>query len=187
MKTVKASHSRAVFLWIMGSYALLVIVAYAVHIAGARLNFTASLPRGLYWTVDKIPEKGDFVTFAPPSTALFLGAVERRYLHRSLSGVGPGLLLKRVAAAAGDTVTVDASGVTVNGRLLQNSAPLPRDAAGRDLAPRFISNYTLAEDEVFLFSEHSPNSFDSRYFGVQVRKYVKDVVRPVFIYIPKKK
>ena len=42
-------------------------------------------------------------------------------------------LLKPVIARAGDIVKVSPAGIAVNGRLLPNTAPLPRDAANRPL------------------------------------------------------
>ena len=48
--------------------------------AGLRVNSTPSYPVGLYWVVDKTPEKGDLVTFCPVDNGVFQLAKERFYI-----------------------------------------------------------------------------------------------------------
>ncbi len=184
---IPAQHSRAILWCLLLAFAVLIGAGYAVHLAGLRLNFTESFPQGLYWTVDKRPEKGDLVVVFPPASEVFLEAVERGYLHRSLLGFGPGAIMKEIAAVGGDRVSVKPTGVWVNGALLANSAPRLVDVRGRPLPLPLFNSYQLADDEVFLISQHHALSFDSRYFGVLKRKHIRDVVRPAFIYIPLKK
>lgn len=155
-----------------------------LYLSGARVNITESLPQGLYWICEKPASKNDLVVFTPPASPAFTEAVQRRYIHKSPMRFGPSNLLKRIAAVAGDTVTVTGSGVFVNGIQLENSVPLTHDPQGRKLSPCYLNSYTLTDGEVFLFSDHHPYSFDSRYFGVQSINNVKDVVKPVLIYIP---
>ena len=92
--------------------------------AGLRINGTASLPVGLYLATGKSPEKGDLVFVDPPSLPLFALAKERGYLGAGFSPAGCSALIKRLAGVAGDRVTIDASGVEVNGIRLANSVPL---------------------------------------------------------------
>ena len=73
-------------------------------------------------------------------------------------------LLKRVVALAGDVVSISSSGVTINGELLPNSAPLSHDEAGRPLAMAQLDHFTLGTDQAFLMGV-TPSSWDSRYFG----------------------
>src|SRR5690349_14961665 len=89
--------------------------------AGLRFNYTDSFPEGVYRAVSKYPEKGDLVAFRPPTLPVFDLARERGYLD-----VGE-CRLKRIVAASDDTVTIDAGGVTVNGRRLKNSIPRPAE------------------------------------------------------------
>ena len=59
-------------------------------------------------------------------------------------------LLKRVVALAGDVVSVSSSGVSINGQLLPNSAPLFDDEAGRPLTMAELDHFRLETDQAFL-------------------------------------
>jgi conjugative transfer signal peptidase TraF len=120
--------------------ALLVIAVIASSILfGNRLivNRTHSLPVGLYYWSDVPIKKGSIVLCKPDhSTPLEQLGLERGYEARALP------LLKRVVALAGDLVSVSSSGVSVNGDLLANSAPLSHDEAGRPLAMAQLDQLT---------------------------------------------
>jgi conjugative transfer signal peptidase TraF len=147
--------------------------------AGLRFNRTHSFPLGFYLAIHKHPEKGDLVFFRPPVAPVFNLAVIRGY-------IGSGSLepyeqmLKRLAAAEGDVVTIDDGGVTVNGQRLPNSAPRALDLGGRPLPVLRLDGYRLSRGEVLLMSDYSPTSFDSRYFGPIPRAQIQAVVRPVW-------
>src|SRR5436309_1012112 len=102
--------------------------------------------------------------FRPPAWPVFELALARKY-------IGPGgfsryeQMLKRLVAVGGDTVSIDAEGVTVNGQRLPNTAPLSQDGAGRPLPVCRLQGYRLQAGEVLVLSDYSPLSFDSRYFG----------------------
>jgi type IV secretory pathway protease TraF len=73
---------------------------------------------GLYYWSDVPIKKGSIVLFKPDQNIdpEQLG-IERGYEAQDLP------LLKRVVALAADVVSVSSSGVTVNGKLVPNSAP----------------------------------------------------------------
>jgi len=145
--------------------------------AGLRYNGSCSFPVGLYLASHKRPQKGDLVTVNPPPSPIFELARSRGYLNVACSSAGH--LMKRLAATAGDRVTIDSSGVEVNGMRLANSAPLPCDTAGRPLQPYALKDYVLGRDEILLMSDYNPASFDSRYFGPLPTKTIESVVKPV--------
>jgi len=142
--------------------ALVVIAVIASLILfGHRLivNRTHSLLVGLYYWSDVPIKKGSIVLFKPDqSTPLKQLGIERGYEARELP------LLKRVVALAGDVVSVSSSGVSINGQLLPNSAPLFRDEAGKRLAMAQLDHFRLGTDQAFLMGVTS-TSWDSRYFG----------------------
>jgi conjugative transfer signal peptidase TraF len=115
----------------------------------------------------------------PPAEPIFKLAKERGYLEAGFGPAGTCALIKRVAAAAGDHVTIDNQGVWVNGVRLKNSAPRPADEAGRPLRPYYLSDYTLGEDEVLLMSDYSAESFDGRYFGPLSKTTIQSVIVPI--------
>ena len=141
----------------------LVVIALIVSfiLFGDRLivNRTHSLPVGLYYWSDVPIKKGSIVLFKPDqSTPLEQLGIERGYEVRELP------LLKRVVALAGDVVSVYSSGVSINGQLLPNSAPLFHDEAGRPLTMAQLDHFRLRPDQAFLMGV-TPTSWDSRYFG----------------------
>jgi len=123
------------------------------------VNTTHSMPLGLYYRVARPIGKGSLVSFRLDlqSPAQRLG-IERGYDHGSVP------LLKRVVALAGDTVSVQPSGVFVDGTLIPNSVPERCDKQKRSLEPASLENYTLHPGEAFLVGE-TATSWDSRYFG----------------------
>jgi len=154
--------------------------AMALYFAGLRVNSTKSVMLGYYWTVDKPVGKGVYVLICPPDTPIFELAKQRGYLK---AGFCPGAierLIKKVAAAKGDTVQINHEGVQVNGQMLPFSKPLAFDLAGRPMPQLELNAYRLKENELLLIGDVSPASFDSRYFGLIDRAQVKEVVRPVF-------
>ena len=135
-------------------------------------NRTASLPLGLYVrSTETRPYEGALVALRVPPTVRPL-VHERRYLPDG------SLLIKPVAAVAGDVVC------TRRGILYINGEPFgrifARDSAGREL-PAYEGCGALAEGQVFLAS-HQPASFDSRSFGPVDIHALQGTVTPLWTY-----
>jgi type IV secretory pathway protease TraF len=82
-----------------------------------------------------------------------------------------------VAAGPGDEVCTVTGRLRIDGR---DRAPIAvRDSFGLTL-PRWSGCRRLGPDELFVFSDRVPNSFDSRYFGPVNRSTVVGVYRPFF-------
>ena len=164
--------------------ALLGIAAFFISVsccvlAGARINTTASCPVGLYWTVKAEAGKGRTVTFCPPQSPLFDEAKARGYIGPGFCPGGYGLLIKRVAAVAGDEVAFSDSEVRVNGELLVNSRRLSVDPSGRAMPQTRLCSCRLEQGQLLLMSDSNPLSFDARYFGPIDRAQIRNVIRPV--------
>ncbi|MEQ1815524.1 MAG: conjugative transfer signal peptidase TraF [Nitrosomonas sp.] len=149
------------------------------QISGTYINTTPSLPVGFYKVVDEPIVTGAYVAFCPPQDAVFDMAMDRSYINPGDCPGGYGLLLKRVFAQSGDHVSIDKSGIVVNGQHLPNSAQLKIDAEGHAL-PQYRLQAVLDDSEYLLLSDVNPQSFDARYFGLITRDQIKQVVRPVF-------
>jgi conjugative transfer signal peptidase TraF len=156
-----------------------VVGIWALCQAGLRINGTHSEPVGIYWAIGRAPARGDLVFVLPPASPMFKLAKERGYLAAGPSAAGTAALIKQVAALGGDRVTIDAGGVRVNGVLWRNSAPRASDEAGRPLQAYELSDYTLGSEEVLLMSDHSPASFDGRYFGPVSKATIQSVIVPI--------
>lgn len=118
-------------------------------------NASASAPVGLY-SVEPgaMLEPGDMALARVPQRYRRLAA-SRRYLPSNV------LLVKRVAAYAGDEVCALGSQVFINGRWAAERRTA--DATGR-LMPSWTGCLVLRGRQLFLLMDH-PSSFDGRYFG----------------------
>ena len=156
------------------------VLSIGARISGIYINTTPSLPVGFYKVVDEPIVSGAYVAFCPPQDAVFDMAMDRSYINRGDCPGGYGLLLKRVFAQSGDTVSIDQAGIIVNGEHLPNSAQLTADAEGHALPQYHLDQRVLDDSEYLLLSDVNPQSFDARYFGLIARDQIQQVVRPVF-------
>ena len=158
------------------------VAAAAVVTVGAsrslRINFTRSLPRGIYRVVDGPPSRGAIVIACIPSWAGRL-ARDRRYLWAGDCPGGVAPVGKTVAGVAGDTIITTPEGVTINGRQLVNTRVLARDSEGRPLRPFPLGRYVLSTRELWLSSSHDVRSFDSRYYGPVDLGLVRTRIEPL--------
>jgi len=157
----------------------LFVLSIGARISGIYINTTPSLPVGFYKVVDEPIVNGAYVAFCPPQNAVFDIAMDRSYINQGNCPGGYGLLLKRVFAQSGDTVSIDQAGIYVNGKHLPNSAQLTTDVEGQPL-PQYRLQTVLDDSEYLLLSDVNPQSFDARYFGLIARDQIKQVVRPIF-------
>ncbi|BDU23185.1 conjugative transfer signal peptidase TraF [Dyella sp. GSA-30] len=154
------------------------------YLTGMRLNFTGSLPKGLYWTTDAPVGRGSYVMFCSPPENAFAEAAARRYFSPGHCPGGYRPLLKRVAGVSGDRVAVAQDGVRVNRRLLPWSRPLDADLGQRPLPHLAGKDFLLGPDQLWVMSDTQPYSFDSRYFGPIERGWIRAIVRPVLTWGP---
>ena len=131
------------------------------------LNRTPSEPPGIYIRAGDPVRPGAVIAFRTPAAAFPYADRHMVYLHtRSI--------LKAVAAGPGDQVCAAGAELVING---VDRAPIQRrDGEGRAL-PRWTGCRTLGPDELFVFSDRVPNSFDSRYYGPVQRQAVLGVYR----------
>ena len=142
---------------------------------GLRFNTSPSLPLGLYViTTDGTANLAEFCPAEPFATF----AIARGYRDPGACPDGAAPLLKPIVASAGDTVDLSAAGISVNGALLRNTAPLAKDSAGRPLSPWPFGRYLVARDTVWVASTYQPRSFDSRYFGPLSTGVIRHRLKP---------
>ncbi len=158
--------------------AVLVFVAAGAHLAGIRLNYTRSLPRGLYlesYFDPGVARRGELVAACPTEE---VARTVAEYLPRGSCPGGVIELAKHLAALPGDTVVVDSTGVWIGGSLLPNSEPLFQDRRGHPLNPR-LGRHVLGPGQYWLFSNRIKTSFDSRYLGPV--DDVRSALRPLLV------
>ena len=137
-------------------------------------NPSDSVPRGWYrlggTTCPDSPHVGSIVLARIPAEAATL-ATQRGYLP---SGVP---ILKRVGAVAPQSVCVRDQVVRIDGAVM--AIARTHDGVHRPL-PVWQQCRPLAGNELFLLSDTSPASFDSRYFGPIAASAVLGVARPLW-------
>jgi conjugative transfer signal peptidase TraF len=131
--------------------------------AGFQINATASAPKGI-WRVSALDpqaiQRGTIVSICPPDLRIVEIMRDRGFLELGdCPRTETVALLKPVAAVAGDTVSVTAAGIAVNGR------SLPRSIPERGMPAYPTGTYRVPSGNVWLISSYSAGSFDSRYFG----------------------
>jgi len=145
---------------------------------GLVVNTSPSLPIGLY--IRTRDANANLVEFCPAEPFATL-AVRRGYREAGNCPDGAAPLLKPVVAMSGDLVEFSANGITVNGVLLRNTAPLPRDTKGRPLEAWPSGSYFIARGTVWVASSYNPRSFDSRYFGPVSAAAIRHHVKPLLV------
>jgi conjugative transfer signal peptidase TraF len=140
---------------------------------GYCLNLTPSEPVGTYRLVAGGAARGTLVWLKQPTGPR--GAVLHRYAPANI------LLIKRVAAVAGDVVQVEASGIRIGGTLWPDSTPLDRDVEGRSLNAYPFGTYRVHAGQIWVLSQHA-RGIDSRYFGpVAIGSVISQLV-PVIVW-----
>lgn len=137
------------------------------------VNFTASIPRGVYWiSPDVRPQRGDLVVFPIPASVRDL-LYERRYVPKSI-----GLLAKPVTAIEGDHVCVRDQQLLVNGHVAGRVLGVDRD--GKPM-PRYGGCSGLSTGEIFVSTQYD-NSFDSRHFGPIPLSVVRGTISAIIVF-----
>jgi conjugative transfer signal peptidase TraF len=152
---------------------------FAAASAGFRLNVTPSIPLGI-WRLHPAAElkRGDTVTLCLPDTELAREARRRQYL---MPGSCPGdfmPLIKPVAAIAGDKVRIAEDGIEINGIKVPDTQVFTEDPEKRALTAAFIGTRVVPQGMVFVLSNFTVLSFDSRYFGMIPIENVKEAGGP---------
>lgn len=147
------------------------LVLLKVTVGGRLLiNFTPSIPRGVYWiSRGTEPHRGDLVTFPIPADVQDL-IYQRHYVSPAIR-----LLAKPVVGVGGDHICMRDHQLFLGEQRI--ARVLERDQQGLPLEPRSICR-ALGNDELFVATRHD-NSFDSRYFGSIPKAVVLGTLTPL--------
>lgn len=160
--------------------AIIIIYAVLYYLLGMRVNNTRSVARGIYWSVDEVVSRGQYVTFCPPDTEVFQMARERGYISIGFCPNNYSGLIKFVAGVPGDIYRFNEDGLYINGSMVPNTQPIEQDNMGNKL---FALNKQgrLEQGEYILMGNAVANSFDARYYGIVSQEHIKDVVVPLLV------
>ncbi len=137
------------------------------------LNYTASMPLGIYQRVPVHTWRHGMVVVITPSSSDKALFAARGWLMKK------GVLIKPIGALPGDQVCIYHDTVTVNGAAV--GPVFAKDSHGLPL-PVLRGCFVLPQGAVFPFSTYSTHSFDGRYFGPIPMAQVLGEARPVWTF-----
>jgi conjugative transfer signal peptidase TraF len=162
-----------------GAIAAVTVAASLASIFGIRLNTSYSLPMGLYLrTSDPCASLIEFC----PQGRYAVESSERGYRTSGFCPDGAVPLLKPIVAKPGDTVEISVAGIAVNGHLLPQTAPVPKDRLGRRLEAWPNGRYTVAAGMVWVASSYNRGSYDSRYMGPIPTRLIRSRLKPLWTF-----
>ncbi len=164
MKNTKNSWPREA-LWLIAD-ALLILLP-ALWLFGFRVNFTSSMPAGLYLVGAEQPKRSELASFClPPANPFFNVAGERHYLAAGVCLSGQQPLLKRLTGVPGDRLEINEGGITLNGRPLPGTRRPAHDSQGRALPASLLREGVIPVGFGLLLSDEHDGGFDGRHFGL---------------------
>lgn len=161
------------------SFLSIVVIGEMVSPFGLHINYTKSAPMGLWKEQPTEALKlGSMVSVCPPTVPIVLDLTKQgRLSPGDCAGTGARPLLKPVAAIEGDMVRIrSGEPIYINGRALRNSI----SASGLNAWPD--GDYKVSDDEIWVFSDYSDRSFDSRYFGPVSISAIRAEVKPLLVF-----
>jgi len=141
---------------------------------GVRINVSTSFPLGFYSLEEGEPSRGDLVFIKPPENAV----VE---WGRKTGAISRPMMLKRIYAMGGDSVEISMEGIRINGRLIGKSKVIEELPDGTPI-PSVAQSGVIPQNRVWVMSEHSELSFDSRYFGAVPSENILAKARPLWVW-----
>ena len=155
--------------------ALSVVTALGLAVSagfGVMYNTEDCLPTGWYATtpvLGSLRVRETVVLCPPTGNPAIRFAMDRGWLLPQQRSFCPGNLtpyLKQVYALPGDRVTINTSGIQVDGKPIPNTASLPTTADGRTPMPHVrLGSFVVPAGQVLLLATHAKNAFDGSYFG----------------------
>ena len=147
-----------------GAAALAAIPIAASPALPFRINWTRSMPLGLYRVRPAEIHSGSRVLVCLPEGIARVGR-ERGYLPQGSCPSGASPVLKVIAALPADRVELRIDSVVVNGVATAATRLRERDGRGRSLAHAPLGVSRVPDGEVWLLGLRPDRSWDSRYFG----------------------
>lgn len=146
--------------------------------AGYYMNWTASMPIGLYKVnaPNQLQRGDDVMACLPP--AIGKVGLHQEYLMPGKCPGGFDPIIKELIALSGDSVVLSSEAITVNGKIYP-AHTRDKDHLGRVLAAIPRGNYPNTQS-YWLYGKNSPeDSWDSRYWGGVDRGSIIKTATPI--------
>ena len=178
--------------WIIGGIALALVAGgcatAVIHQERLTLNASPCVPVGIYQIIPikKPLHDGEWVRLCPPLAPSVRQEVRHHWMDLSASSVCADHLvpfIKHVVAVPGQTVTLSARGMTVDGHLIprtavQFTAPVPNQYVHLIHYP--FGTYTVKPGTFWEVATGIKWAFDSRYYGPIPDRDIRSGARPVY-------
>ena len=146
-----------------------------------RLNWTESMPRGLYQRMDPAFERDAWVAICLEGGAAEI-ARKRGYVIDGSCASGLAPIFKHLVGVPGDRIDIAADGIAVNGALIPHSEVKEFDSLGRPLEHTPEGEMVLPEGRFFAMGMNPSRSWDSRYFGAILAHQIVASARPLWTF-----
>jgi len=174
----KCSRRRRNGIWTLLALTLAAGLVLAVHALGVRINWTSSMPLGLYRELPARLERGAVVLICLPEEVAQLGR-QRRYLPLGDCPEGVSPIVKEIAAIAGDEIALQENSLAVNGVVVDRTGLRSTDSLGRPLDHAQLGRRLVGDGEVWVLGIERSRSWDSRYFGAVPVESIVASAKPV--------
>jgi len=166
---------------VLGIFVLSAVLVGAAGAFDLRVNWTESMPRGIYQRMEPALERGAWVALCLEGHAAEL-ARERGYVIDGSCPSGLTPIFKRLVGVPGDRIDLAIYGVAVNGTPLPDSELKEVDSRGRSLEHTAQGELVLSEGRYFVMGMNPSRSWDSRYFGAVSAKQIVAGARPLWMF-----
>jgi conjugative transfer signal peptidase TraF len=166
---------------VLAIFATSAVLVGAAGVFDLRVNWTDSMPRGIYQRMEPVFERGAWVAVCLEGRAAKL-ARGRGYVIDGPCASGLAPVFKRVVGVPGDRIEVAAGGVVVNGAAVAHSELQEVDSQGRSLEHAAEGEFVLPEGHFFVMGMNPSRSWDSRYFGAVSAHQIVAGARPLWTF-----
>ena len=160
----------------------LAVLAAVIHVEHLTLNVGDCLPLGIY-SAHPAPAslaRGMIVEFcSPPSNPMIAFGMRRGWFGHGECPGGVMPLIKEVGALPGDTVVVQPTGVTINGKRVPNTRVEVNTLGGAGIPHLPFGNTRIAPGEFWALANYAQGAFDSRYYGTIKQRIITARMTPV--------
>jgi conjugative transfer signal peptidase TraF len=151
-------------MWTLFALGLVGGLVPAAHALGLRINWTSSMPLGLYRETPARLDRGELVLICLPEEIAHVGR-QRRYLPLGDCPGGVSPIVKQLVAIASDEIELQEGFLSVNGVVVNRTSLQSTDSLGRPLDHAPLGRRLVADGEVWVLGIDRRRSWDSRYFG----------------------
>ncbi len=165
-------------IWTLLALALAAGLVPAAHALDLRINWTSSMPLGLYREAPARLDRGEIALICLPEEIAQVGR-QRRYLPLGDCPEGVSPIVKEIVAIAGDEIELQVEFLAVNGVLVDRAPLRSTDSLGRPMEHAPLGRRLVADGEVWVLGSERRRSWDSRYFGAVPVKAIVASAKPV--------